>query len=629
MRDLIRIPRISMKKLISLELYPALIREIGLIGLLFITAFLAVFWRIDQAPDLFTDEILYTRLGIRVIGEGALVWDSGRQIVIHPPLFFLLEGAYLRFFGGSDFPLYQPGDIYAAVHLARGLNAILAGLTAGMLYLLGKRLANRPTGLLIAALFVIDPFGVRINRRAMLETLAMLLILAGLYLALIKSTNRRRAIAIGIGSGLFFGAALLTKEITFTAPLAVLISGAWDLLRRRWSGVTAVVAAGLGFLSYWIFPAWVLIDGDWERYLRVKSLALQRLFGLIQISGWNRPGVSLFDFLQQRLVDYGSSYFLLALGFLATLILVFIAYQDNRTRFLVIWGGFLYPFYAFVALFGSGNDQFFYFLLLPALILTGYTLGSLSADRWQQAISHHARLFQKIKLNLTSLPRFWYTYRQRVLLGLLILVMPYNLITWWNSYGVGVDHAYQDLATFVRTNVPAGEKINASGDAAKFQYFFPYHQIADAGTIAEAQAGEIRYFVLAPKDVQARYGRLTPELANWITSRGEMLFATSGDSYGDIYLYRLGPAAEPVPGFTPDAVQREFPAAELAFVEGFIALCGLWLLLWSGVAGWLWITAAEYQPSSPDVVQEDETSTSQVGVVSRSSEQLPRSRRIV
>ncbi|MFQ5576184.1 MAG: hypothetical protein ACE5G8_04260 [Anaerolineae bacterium] len=65
-------------------------------GLVFGLAFTAVGWRLNLAPDVFTDEILYTRAGLRVAGEGALVWDNAEPLFVHPPLYFVLAGRFVR-----------------------------------------------------------------------------------------------------------------------------------------------------------------------------------------------------------------------------------------------------------------------------------------------------------------------------------------------------------------------------------------------------------------------------------------------------------------------------------------------------------------------------------------------------
>ena len=74
--------------------------NLGTSLMIFLLAAVAVDWRLDMAPDVFTDEILYTRAGIRAAAEGALVWDHGEPLFVHPPLYFLALGTFLLLLQG-------------------------------------------------------------------------------------------------------------------------------------------------------------------------------------------------------------------------------------------------------------------------------------------------------------------------------------------------------------------------------------------------------------------------------------------------------------------------------------------------------------------------------------------------
>jgi 4-amino-4-deoxy-L-arabinose transferase-like glycosyltransferase len=543
-------------------------------------AFGAVGWRINQAPDVFTDEILYTRLGIRVATEGTLVWDNGRPAFIHPPLYFLIQGMFTALTSHFEQTVYAPGDIFAAVHHARLLNGILAAITGVVLYVLGARLKGAGLGILLVALFVLDPFGVRINRRAMIETLAGLLALSGMALMLASHEKDRWPVVRAIAAGVLMGAGVLTKDLAFAAPLAVLLFGVWELLRtpteqRRYNAAelgAPFIAAGIAYLSYTLVPLWAATTGYWDRFVRVKTLALQRLIGLVHTSGWNRPGVSLVDILMQRLEAYGTSYLLLAAGGLATLVILVLGRKTRTGRLLAVWGLVIYPLFGFVALFGSGNDQFFYFLLIPAIVLLGYAIVLLVAPerRW------------------TPTQRLWMTTALGVALVAILLI---NAALWRTNYGVRSDDGYRQLAVYVKENVPAGTQINASGDALKFRYFFPDHVVTDAGLPQEVLEQGIRYFVLAPKDVEARFGKITPELADWITEHGMRLFMATGASYGEIHLYYVDGAdewAEPAPErIDANTLSRTLAPASTGYLRAFTAMLFAWLALWGIVAAWL------------------------------------------
>lgn len=569
--------------------------------LIFAMSFTAIRWRADQAPDIFTDEIIYTRLGIRLLGEGALVWDSGDPFPVHPPLYFLLESLYLAFTEDLPPQLYSAGDIFSSVYSARGLNAILSGLTAVILFYLGKRLHGFWFGLFLAALFILDPFAVRINRRAMLETLTALLVLSGITLLMFgKKTSTTDQIQRGFLAGLLLGLAILTKELAFVSLLAVLLFGIWEILvavRAGWrfspSLLAPLLAVPVAMGTYAIYPLWIATTGYSTLFMDEKILGVKRLLGLVQITGWNRPGLSLMDLLLRRLLDYGGSYFLLGLGGIATLYLLVRARNRREGRLLASWGLIFYLFFTFTALFGSGNDQFFYLLLVPAIVILGYAI----------ILPIHFEWPSWIKLNLASPSQTGRSGPQRsmgkeisrslpavnrlVFAVLLILLVPYNTIYWGVAYGVGQDNGYFQITRFIQDNLPILEPLNASGDAVKFHYFFPDRQITNAATPQEARKMSVHYFVLVPKDVRSRYGRIQPELASWILANGERLFAVNGYSYGDIYLYRVdypdqatkvkqNTTSNPPPNTSH---WRSFQPAKGGTIVLFVSGLVLWILL--------------------------------------------------
>ncbi len=564
---------------------PPLWLNILLAALVFGMSFGAVAFRLDRAPDVFTDEILYTRAGIRVAAENALVWDNGEPLFVHPPLYFLVEGAFLALTADPSRDLLAPGDIFGWVYHARLLNALLAGATGVVLYLVGQRVRSVGLGLLLATLFFIDPFAVRINRRAMLETMAGLLALGGVALLLVEKGRYRPGRAVW--AGLLLGAAMLTKELTFTSTAAVAVFGAWEWWRGRGRGRVssamrhALLATSVAGMTYLLFPLWALTTGRWARFADVKFLSLRRLLGLIQLSGWNRPELSLVDFLLHRLNDYGTTYFLLALGGLAACLLWLVRRHSPITRMLAVWGLLLYPFFAFVALVGAGNDQFFYFLLVPAIVLVGYTIAVFpeAAGQW---LTRRAATRRWLKGRLGR--RLWWG-RNFILLELLVLLLVFNVARWSVVFALHPDNVYQQLRQYVATHLPPAAPLNATGDAIKFEYFFPHRPVTAAGTPEEARALGVHYFALAPKDVWARYGNTTPELATWIEETGTPLLALHGSSYGDVFLYRVDYPDPVAPEPLPPA-ERTYPPARAGFVGNLFPGLGLWLAACALLALW-------------------------------------------
>ena len=169
--------------------------------------------------DLFGDEIIYTRLGLSVF-SGGFPRFGGRQFFLHPPAYFYLEAGWARLLG-------RPNSLVAQIYEMRTLNAFLAALTGVVLVLLGGRVSSKRAGIVTGLIFSLDPFCIRQNDRVLLETAMILWILLGylVFSFLYASPPPRRARSYSIVAGLFFGAAVLTKDeaaLITVLPLIIL-----------------------------------------------------------------------------------------------------------------------------------------------------------------------------------------------------------------------------------------------------------------------------------------------------------------------------------------------------------------------------------------------------------------------
>jgi hypothetical protein len=276
------------------------------------------------------------------------------------------------------------------------------------------------------------------------------------------------------------------------------------------------------------------------------------------------------------------------LGGLSVFWLLFYGFVDRGARFLSSWGMILYPFFFFVAIAGSGNDQFFYFLLIPAITFTGYALITFPEAAhcvFSKALPKTlpgVRYIQVLSYNT------WYLIGISILVILAAVFIPYNSTTWISNYIIESDNGYSQFSQYVQANLPAGERLNASGDPIKFRYFLPDQSITVAATPAEALEAGVRYYALAPKDVIMRYGRIKPELEYWITANGVLLFSTQGNSYGDIHLYQVD---LPQPPTVLNDVQdqsglkgADFQPANSAYIDSLLIYLLTWTFIWLGLA---------------------------------------------
>ena len=182
-----------------------------------LVTFLVHGYRLGIAPDIFSDEGSYLIVGTNVARGIGLV-ENGSVFMWHSPAYMLVEAAYLKLVGLTN------AEPLAALLSVRYLNIFFSAMTAVLLMLFVHKLHSYKAGLIAVALFLMDPYVQRINRRGMLETLAMLFVLLGLY---IFFTHRPHLTKWQhLGSGTAFGLAMLTKEPMFLELLALIVYGA-------------------------------------------------------------------------------------------------------------------------------------------------------------------------------------------------------------------------------------------------------------------------------------------------------------------------------------------------------------------------------------------------------------------
>ena len=136
------------------------------------------FAHVGSAYDVWQDEVNYVDLSISFRHGQFPPRFDGDPFLLHPPLFFALSALWEDLVRTS-------GSYFDVVDSVRALNIVFAIASAGLLYALGTRLGNRYTGAAAGLVFACDPYIMRQNGRALLETSTLMWVLAG-YLILLR-----------------------------------------------------------------------------------------------------------------------------------------------------------------------------------------------------------------------------------------------------------------------------------------------------------------------------------------------------------------------------------------------------------------------------------------------------------
>jgi len=536
--------------------------------------------RLGLAPDIFVDEVTYFYVGKSIAqGDGMRqYWFSPDQVFFwHPPFFFLLEAAVLRVVN----PLLT--DAIAAIVVIRYLNVFLSAVTGGLLFLLGRRLRDAPTGLLIALIFSCDPFILRSARRNLLEISLMALMVGGVLLLshYPRGLDHRGALGLGV----IFGLAMLTKEIAFyilllpallvvlgqpavLAALAQPVAFLRGLVRpwrwrsslrsvaliersdplwrsRSWIVICGIVSA----LIYLLYPLWAWANGYWHDFWYFRTYQFNRFEGTIQASGWNTGGrtPSFVEALGANIPLYGTSYALIIVGTIFGALLLLRSWRDVGARLLGGWFLLSGLFFAFVILRGQLNDQFFYMLIIPNAACVGYgTPPVLQAAG--RTIRRRKRQFAAAFL-LTVL-----------LCGGLFA----NGVLYYNAYAVGVDNGYERIRAYLLANVPTGTPLLIGSDTGI--HLLPEYPTYLVRTEQEVYDRHIHYFVLSSKEAWGGFNGVTEEFYDWVRANAVEQYAIDEPTFWHFAVYYMaypdestrkneqrGPVVTPPP--TPTALQ--------------------------------------------------------------------------
>lgn len=495
-------------------------------------AVVALFYNVFTSPDVLIDGVTYTSAAQKVAQGWHLTLDdthASRPLFVHPPLMFLVQAAWLKLTGTASAAL--PSAIRTARLLAATAGVADVLLVASLAYrLTGRATARRRRGLVavVALITALDPVLVRYDRQDVIEPFALCVGLLTLHAA--WWLRGRSALAYVSVTGLLGGLALLTNEIDIflivTPFVFALLERDGPLIRRS----AAALGIAVAFLG--LFLLWAVELGLAGSFVTIQTATLQRLVGLVQITGLNVPGVSLVGSLTREVAAYSSSYIVLALGLVA-LAWCWGRRNNPAGNYLTAWLTASYAFAAYIVAVGTLNEQFFVYVL-PAGIVGGVLFADAVIAGWSRRLTR--RWGRAARDRRTR-------WRQRVPLvpslvgatgcALLVALSAGIWVTDYGSPGDGVTLADR----YIAARLPACAAVNASGDTQKYSYLLGGRPFASFSVGPAALADGVHYFLLGPTDAVEHSGDMSPSLARWIRGHGRRLVTFPSQVYDTVQLW--------------------------------------------------------------------------------------------
>ncbi|MFJ4284652.1 hypothetical protein ACIPY0_03300 [Paenarthrobacter nicotinovorans] len=459
---------------------------------------------VERSFELWVDEMLYVRLGESMTSGGFPTLPDG-PFFLHPPGYFMLEAIVVRVFG-------MTGDIIDVTLHLRWLNSILGAVTVGLGFLLVRRLATNTAAWLTAVLLAFEPFVLRNNSHAFLETSAMVPALGGMLILVGARVprNRTRWFLRLAASGLLFGYAILCKDFFFICTLAPV--GAAVVWKKTLHWREALVLAVFGFLPYGTYLLVVAVTGHFDDWLWAKTNGVVRMSGLEKSTGFTAEGSpSLVSRLIEQSGHFGTSYILLGLCPLVGLLLCFSRHHSRRLVGLV--GLALGAAGIYSAAFGTFEEQYGY-----GVMVAGVLCSVLMVVEFKER-------YPRMRTALSTLSVLFVV--STVVLGLRTELTP--------------DDGFARADDWIQVNLPADARVSVTNSTGQFAYMDdPRFGIWPSAPLMQQNGAS--YILTQSAPTSQGYGYANPTMLAWLKQHATPMITTPGPTNGETTIWFVDPA---------------------------------------------------------------------------------------
>jgi hypothetical protein len=499
------------------------------VGGLFVLGAVARLWGIRTAHELFIDEVTYATIALNVAtGEGVILY--GESFHLHPPAVFAVLAAAIALLG------LEGAELTEVLYALRPVPALFGALTPPLVALLVHRVTRSWAAAAIAgALLVLDPFLIRFDGRVLLEAQAMALAVGGILVVagLPDRELRGRPVTLpAVGAGLLLAGSLLTKEtyaFVTVLPIAVLLATGWVVQRR-----TAATVLATSLLTYLGYLVGLIAAGELPTWIDQKTLGVQRLLGVVHITGFNQEGAPSFvERLLVNLERLAVTYGLIGIGVVVTAWLVVrlvrgrdIPGSDGPgATLVVVWAACAHAHLAYALTIGTLEEQMFYLLLVSAVpvVVVGV-----------RAVLHPS----------APLPALVERVPGSVIAGLVaagtVVALVLNAVVWLQVQGES-DASYPDFLAWA-DEVPIGSRIATTDESS--QFLLDHVEVRRLETGSEVRRFDADYLVLFTELIDQGYSPVDDELLD-LTARGELVFRSTSRTVGAIEAYDLSGVTDP------------------------------------------------------------------------------------
>jgi hypothetical protein len=478
---------------------------------------------IRTVHELFIDEVTYTAIALNVAtGDGVIL--HGESFHLHPPALFAVLAAVIVVLG------LEGAELTEILYALRPVPAMFGALIPPLVAVLVHKVTRSWTAAAISGvLLVLDPFLIRFDGRVLLEAQAMAFAAAGMLVVagLPERERRDRPLVLpAVGAGLLLAAGLLTKETyAFVTVLPIAVLAVTGLVINRRTAATVLATSLATYLAYVVG---LIAAGELATWVDQKTVGIQRLLGLVHLTGFNQEGApSFLERLMINLERLAVTYGLIGIGVVATIWLVvrLIRRRDlpgsdgPGATLVVIWAACAYAHLGYALTVGTLEEQMFYLLLVTTVpvIVVG----------------------TRVALHPSApLPALRERIPDRAISGLLAIGMTLALVVnvaVWVQMQRESDASYPPFLAWAE-QVPVDSRIATTDESS--QFLLEHLDVRRLQTGSEVRRFDADYIVLFTELIDQGYSPVDSDLLD-LAERGELVFSSTSRTVGAIEAYDL------------------------------------------------------------------------------------------
>jgi hypothetical protein len=316
-------------------------------------------------------------------------------------------------------------------------------------------------------------------------------------------------------AGLLFGCALLSKDMVAIETLGVLVLlviTQWILVRRL------ALAALVGCLvPYAIYVVACIAQGYGGSLWSAKTSGFRRVLGLSVSTGFNAKGSpSLDQTLAAQILTFIFSYGLVAAGTVCGLLLLRSSRLEYRLVGIMTTAGAVLLGYSVA--FGTIEEQFLYFLILPSIL--SLAIGGPSLVRYC------TEFFKRGFGSFVPLSR---ARLRMICVGILSFVLVWNGVVWVHGR-VTTSDQLAALTTWIDRNIPRTQTIAEAQGVVEFALEGDGYPVIGLGFPNIMAADHIQYVVVIPKEFEEGDNYVTRQSFEFFITHGTVVFRSKASN---------------------------------------------------------------------------------------------------